>query len=170
MEDPLRIAALPYADEHATPVRAEAGVVRRGRCEAVERSFGRPGAAPYARPAGCAGRTAAGPRPLAGGSAFPGFRVLAAEPGRLPALAGRHRFSRYALVFRVEPAGPGRCRLRAGTCAAFPGLSGRLCRRLVIGTGGHPAGVRRLPAAARRRAEGGGRRTEGAGRRAEGAG
>jgi hypothetical protein len=85
------------------------------------------------------------------GSALPGFRVVAAVPGRELVLAGRHRFSSYALVFHLEPAGPGCSRLRAETRAAFPGLSGSLYRRLVIGTGGHAVGMRRLLSAVGRR-------------------
>jgi hypothetical protein len=87
------------------------------------------------------------------GSTFPGFRVAAVVPGRELVLGGRHRFSSYALIFRLEPAGPGRSRLTAETRARFPGPAGGLYRLLVLGTGGHAVGVRRLLAAVRRRAE-----------------
>jgi hypothetical protein len=36
------------------------------------------------------------------GQALPGFRVVEADPGRLLALRGRHRFSRYSLTFLLE--------------------------------------------------------------------
>jgi hypothetical protein len=147
------IASLPYVDEHVTVVAAEADDVWRALAETLERSFSRPRAAGYARLVGCADRTASGPRPLAEGSAFPGFRVVTAVPGRELLLEGRHRFSTYALIFRLDHAAPGRTRLRAETRAAFPGLAGRLYRRLVIGTGAHAAGQRRLLAAIRRRSE-----------------
>ncbi len=146
-------AALPYVDEHVTFVAAGAGDAWRGLAETLERSFSRTGAAGYARLVGCAEVTAAGPRPLAEGSAFPGFRVVEAVPERTLVLEGRHRFSTYAFVFRVEPDGAGRSRVRAETRAAFPGPAGVLYRWLVIGTGGHAYGVRRLLSAARRRAE-----------------
>ncbi|PZH10121.1 hypothetical protein C1I97_14075 [Streptomyces sp. NTH33] len=148
---PAEIAALPHVDEHATVVAAGAGAVWRAIGDALDRSFAGAGAARYARLVGCADRAASGPRPLAEGSAVPGFRVVAAVPGRELVLVGRHRFSSYALVFRLEPAGPGRSRLRAQTRAAFPGAAGGLYRRLVIGTGGHAAGMRRLLAAIGRR-------------------
>ncbi|GGJ00062.1 SRPBCC family protein [Streptomyces brasiliensis] len=138
------IAALPYVDEHATLVAAEPDAVWNRTAEVLDRAWTRPRAARYARLVGCADKAASGPRPLAVGSTVPGFRVVAADPGRRLVFAGGHRFSTYALTFRLEPEGPGRTRLRAETRAAFPGLSGRLYRWLVIGTGGHAAGMRRL--------------------------
>ena len=149
----MQIPSLPYRDEHTTVVAAGADDVWRALGETLDRSFSRPGANRYARLVGCADRTASGPRPLAEGSTFPGFRVAAAVPGRELVLGGRHRFSSYALIFRLESAGPGRSRLTAETRATFPGPAGGLYRLLVLGTGGHAVGVRRLLAAVRRRAE-----------------
>jgi hypothetical protein len=60
---------------------------------------------------GCADTAAAGPRPLATGSTIPGFHVAAAEEPRELALAGRHRFSEYSLVFRLEDLGEAGTRL-----------------------------------------------------------
>jgi hypothetical protein len=153
MEAMMRIPSLPYRDEHTTVVAAGADDVWRGLGETLDRSFSRPGANRYARLVGCADRTASGPRPLAEGSTIPGFRVAAVVPGRELVLGGRHRFSSYALIFRLAPAGPGRSRLTAETRATFPGPAGALYRLLVLGTGGHAVGVRRLLAAVRRRAE-----------------
>lgn len=144
---------LPYVDEHTTVIAAGTEVVWRVLGNTLDRSSSRPGAVGYARLVDCADRTASGPRPLAEGSTFPGFRVTTAVPGRELVLEGRHRFSTYALTFRLEELGPDRSRLRAETRAAFPGLTGRLYRRLVIGTGGHGVGVRRLLAGIRRRSE-----------------
>ncbi|MGW0647259.1 hypothetical protein ACWD4T_00390 [Streptomyces umbrinus] len=149
----MQIPSLPYRDEHTTVVAAGADDVWRSLGETLDRSFSRPGANRYARLVGCADRTASGPRPLAEGSTIPGFRVAAAVPGRELVLGGRHRFSSYALIFRLEPTGPGRSRLTAETRATFPGPAGGLYRLLVLGTGGHAVGVRRLLAAVRRRAE-----------------
>ncbi|KOG32297.1 hypothetical protein [Streptomyces resistomycificus] len=149
----MEIAALPHVDEHTTLVAADADAVWRGLGEVLDQAFsgGRP--AGYARLVGCADRTASGPRPPAEGSTVPGFRVASAAPGRELVLVGRHRFSTYALVFRLDAAGSGRTRLRAETRARFPGPAGRLYRLLVIGTGGHAVGVRRLLSAVRRRTE-----------------
>ncbi|MFG2347969.1 hypothetical protein [Streptomyces phaeochromogenes] len=149
----MQIPSLPYRDEHTTVVAAGADDVWRSLGDTLDRSFSRPGANRYARLVGCADRTASGPRPLAEGSTLPGFRVATAVPGRELVLVGRHRFSSYALIFRLEPAGPGRSRLTAETRATFPGPAGGLYRLLVLGTGGHAVGVRRLLAAVRRRAE-----------------
>src|SRR5690606_26998270 len=102
---------------------------------------------------GVADGTASGPRPLAVGSAFPGFRVVVAVPQRELVLQGRHRFSTYALIFRLEPAGASGTRLRAESRAAFPGRPGTLYRLLVVGTRGHVILMRRLLATVRRRAE-----------------
>ncbi|MFD3310870.1 hypothetical protein [Streptomyces sp. NPDC058694] len=149
----MQIPSLPYRDEHTTVVAAGADDLWRSLGDTLDRSFSRPGASGYARLVGCADRTASGPRPLAEGSAFPGFRVATAVPGRELVLVGRHRFSSYALIFRLEPAGTGRSRLTAETRATFPGPAGGLYRLLVLGTGGHAVVVRRLLAAVRRRAE-----------------
>ncbi|MGW7265073.1 hypothetical protein [Streptomyces sp. NPDC054842] len=143
--------SLPRVDEHATVVGADTADVWRALGETLDASFTRRGAVPYARLVGCADRTASGPRPLAEGSTFPGFRVAAAQPGRELVLEGRHRFSSYALVFRLEPLGPGRSLLRAETRAVFPGPSGRVYRALVVASGGHAVGMRRLLAGIRRR-------------------
>jgi hypothetical protein len=145
----MDITALPYVDEHATVVSAEADAVWCGIGHALDGSF-TPG---YARLVGCADRTASGPRPLGEGSTVPGFRVAGAEPGRELVLVGRHRFSTYALVFRLEDAGPGRTRLRAETRARFPGPAGGLYRLLVIRTGGHAVLTGRLLTAIGRQAE-----------------
>ncbi|GGZ35708.1 hypothetical protein [Streptomyces poonensis] len=146
-------AALPYVDEHVTLVAAGAGDAWRGLAEALEQSFSRTGAAGYARLVGCAEVAATGPRPLAEGSTLPGFRVTEALPERKLVLEGRHRFSTYAFVFRVEPDGAGRSRVRAETRAVFPGAFGALYRWFVIRTGGHAYGVRNLLSAVRRGAE-----------------
>jgi hypothetical protein len=149
----VHIAALPRIDEHATLVAAPADDVWHALGETLEQSFGRPRSARYARLVGVADRTASGPRPLAQGSAFPGFRVAEAVPGRELVLLGRHHFSTYALVFRLEESEDDRTRLRAETRARFPGPFGALYRLLVISSGAHALLTGRLVAAVRRRAE-----------------
>ncbi|MFD3500915.1 hypothetical protein ACFWWT_19060 [Streptomyces sp. NPDC058676] len=145
----MEIAALPYVDEHATVVAADADTVWRGIGDVLDRASLGPG---YARLVGCADRTASGPRPLAEGSTVPGFRVASADRGRELVLIGRHHFSTYALVFRLDGAGPGRTRLRAETRARFPGPAGGLYRLLVIASGAHAALTGRLLSAIRRQA------------------
>ena len=147
------MTGFPTVDEHVTAVAAGADDVWAALLDTLDRAFTRPGAASYARAVGATERTAAGPRPLTVGSTVPGFRVTTAVPGRELVLTGRHRFSDYAFVFRLEPVAPGRTRLRAGTRAAFPGAAGRGYRLLVVGTGGHARAVRRLLATVRRRSE-----------------
>ncbi|MFC8433077.1 hypothetical protein [Streptomyces sp. NPDC057253] len=149
----MDIPALPRIDEHTTLVRADAGSVWHALGETLDQSFGRPRSARYGRLVGVADRTASGPRPLAEGSAFPGFRVAAARPGRELVLVGRHHFSTYALIFRLDEAGDGSTRLRAETRARFPGPGGALYRLLVISSGAHALLTGRLVAGARRRAE-----------------
>lgn len=145
--------SLPHLDEHETSICASVEQVWPALLESLDRAFCRPGAASYARLVGAADVAEAGPRPLAEGSTVPGFHVtVAAPPGEL-VLEGSHRFSTYALVFRLEQVAPGRTRLRAESRASFPGPHGRLYRALVIGTRGHVLGVRGLLAGVRRRAE-----------------
>jgi hypothetical protein len=58
-------------------------------------------------------------------------------------LEGRHRFSRYALTFRLREAGNATT-VTAESRAEFPGMAGTAYRALVVGTGGHVVAVRRL--------------------------
>ena len=115
--------------------------------------FGGPVVEAYARLIGCDDTESAGPRPVSEGSAFPGFHVVSAEPPRELVLAGRHRFAHYALIFRVDEAGPATTRLTAESRSAFPGLHGRVYRFLLMRTGAHVISVRRMLRAVRRRAE-----------------
>ncbi|HEX3041159.1 MAG TPA: hypothetical protein VHP56_03615 [Solirubrobacterales bacterium] len=144
--------ALPFVDEHGVEVAAPPEVVWESLCRVAEGSFASPVAARFARLLGCEETAPSGPRPLAEGSAFPGFTVARAEPGSELALAGRHRYSEYALVFHLDASGAG-TRVRAETRARFPGASGRLYRAAVIGTRGHVLVTMRLLAAVKRRAE-----------------
>ncbi|ATY14544.1 hypothetical protein CU254_32085 [Amycolatopsis sp. AA4] len=134
---------LPFLDEHRIVVPADAETTWRAVNQVVERFSGRL-ATGYAWAVGAADLKAAGPRPLAEGSTVPGFRVAAAEPPRLLALAGRHRFSEYRLTFRLEPGPEGQTLVRAESRARFPGVFGAGYRLLVIGSGGHVLGMRRM--------------------------
>jgi hypothetical protein len=142
-------AELPYVDEHSIAVDATPQRVWKALGEGLSRPAGH--LAPVAaRLLGAAPDRQTGD-PLHAGSTVTGFRVARAEPARELALVGRHRFARYALVYRLEPRGTGTL-LRAETRAAFPGI-GRVYRALVIGTRLHVVAVRRTLSAAKRRAE-----------------
>jgi len=80
-----------------------------------------------------------------------GFEVVGSDPPHEVVLAGRHRFSTYRLVFRVDPDGPA-SRLRALTYAAFPGLRGRLYRTGLMMTTGHARATRGMLRTVARRA------------------
>jgi hypothetical protein len=146
--------ALPYLDEHAVPIDAGVDDVWAALLATIDRSFSGGVVEAYTRVVGCTDPVPSGPRPLDEGATIAGFRVVEAVPPERLALAGRHRFSRYLLTFRVEPDGPDRSRLRAESRASFPGLAGALYRFLVIRSGGHVRGTRRLLDAVRRRAGG----------------
>jgi hypothetical protein len=87
------------------------------------------------------------------GSTFAGFHVAHSERPRRWCLDGAHRFSRYALEFRLDELAPDRTYLCAETRAVFPGLDGAFYRMLVIGSGGHREAVRRMLLSVKRRAE-----------------
>jgi hypothetical protein len=146
-------ALLPFVDEHATVVSAPPQDVWPALLRAAESMTRGAAAARFARLVGCADSAASGPRPLAAGSAFPGFHVETATAPAELALAGRHRFSTYALIFHLDDLGDGRTRVRAETRAEFPGLKGRIYRALVIGTRMHVLVTNRIVGSVKRRAE-----------------
>ncbi|OIJ67926.1 hypothetical protein [Streptomyces mangrovisoli] len=144
---------LPYIDQHATHVAASRETTWRALTATVATSFSGRGAAAYARLVGCTDRAEAGPRPPAEGSVLPGFHVARAVPPHELVLRGTHRFSTYQLAFFLGSSAPDGCSLTAESHATFPGVHGRGYRILVLGTGAHAAGLRRLLAAVRRHAE-----------------
>jgi hypothetical protein len=146
-------SSLPYLDELPIEIGADRDATWAALLRVVEGSFTSARGRGPARLLACEDTEPSGPRPLAQGSAFPGFHVETAAPPNELALAGRHRFSTYLLSFRLEDAGGGRTRLIAKTRAAFPGLKGGIYRALVIGTRMHVLVTRRLLTATKRRAE-----------------
>lgn len=144
---------LPHVDEHSLVVEAGREDTWKSLLRVVEASVSSGGAPRFARIVGCADTAPSGPRPLAAGSVLPGFHVVAADAPAELALAGSHRFSDYALVFRLDELGGGRTRLRAETRAGFPGLKGGVYRALVIGTRMHVLVTRRILAGVKRNAE-----------------
>ena len=138
---------LPFVDARTVQIDAAPDAVWHGLCAVLDRSFSRPLSARYARLVGVADPAPTGPRPLAVGSAFPGFHVDSADPFRELVLAGRHRFSRYTLTCALTPTGLHRTHLRATTHAGFPGPAGAAYRLLVISSGFHRLSMHRLLAA-----------------------
>jgi hypothetical protein len=150
---PAATDSLPHVDEHSVEIAASAESTWESLLRVVDGSVSSGAAPALSRLLGCADSAAGGPRPLAAGSTIPGFHVAEATAPRELALAGSHRFSNYALIFRLDDLGDDRARLRAETRAEFPGLKGAVYRSLVIGTRMHVLATRRILRAARSRAE-----------------
>lgn len=131
--DPTTMEHLPFVDEHRLAISASPEEVWRALLRVLER----PVPSLLARLLGCQDTQAGGPRPLAVGSSIPGFHVTVVDPARHLTLQGRHRFARYALIFRIKVSASQVTLLRAETRADFPGLAGRFYRLLVISTGLH---------------------------------
>jgi hypothetical protein len=142
---------LPFIDEHALEVTAAPERAWEALRQTLSSLDGRT-AALLARLLGTAESRPHGD-PTEPGSTITGFRIDRVNPPVELALEGEHRFSRYALIFRLEALPGDRCRVRAETRAAFPGLRGRAYRALVIGTRGHVVAVKRLLRGVKARAE-----------------
>jgi hypothetical protein len=142
---------LPYVDEHAIDVNAPPQEVWDALWKTMSRSSELSSLA--ARALGCDDYQADSGGLPGVGTSIVGFRVAQARPHAELALEGGHRFSRYALVFRIEELGTGASRLRAETRADFPGIAGRAYRLLVIGSRGHVVAVRRLLGGVKQHAE-----------------
>ena len=140
------VTGLPFVDEHRVLIGAPPAAVWAALTAEVARFGGGGGLAALL---GTEPRRASGTLPEPGAT-IPGFAVDHVAPGRELRLAGRHRFSRYTLTLVLD----GGTTLTARTHAAFPGLTGRAYRALVIGSGAHRVAVGRLLAAVRRRAAG----------------
>jgi hypothetical protein len=152
-QDEVAASSLPRVDEHSIPIEATADAAWNALLRVIEGSFAAGASTRGARLLRCVDARASGPRPLAVGSTVPGFHVETAQRPRELALAGRHRFSDYALIFRLDEDGSNCTTLRAETRAAFPGLEGRTYRAMVIGTRIHVLMTRRILGAVKRRAE-----------------
>lgn len=138
-----------YRDVRAATLTAPPDVVWQAVLDQVE-VLGQPSW--YVHLIGCRDTQPAGPRPLAAGSAVPGFRVATADPPTQLVLDGAHRFSVYTLTFQLVPTDAG-TRLEAHTDATFPGALGALYRLLVIDSRIHKLATRSIVARIRRRVE-----------------
>lgn len=145
-------SSLPYIDEHSVTVAASPATAWRPLTEVVDATLCAGWVRPITQALGCEETAATGPRPLKSSSTVPGFHVVADEPREL-ALLGRHRFSDYALILRVDDLGNATARVRGETRAVFPGLMGSLYRTAVIGSRGHAVVVRYILRAIKRHVE-----------------
>jgi hypothetical protein len=143
---------LPPVDEHAVRVAADPAVTWTALLAVLAGTFGGPAARVVAGALGCEPASTTGWAHPGVGSTVPGFRITRADPPELLVVAGRHRFSRYGIVFHLERADDG-CLLRAESRAAFPGLHGALYRTAVIGTRGHVLATTRMLRSVARTAE-----------------
>ena len=148
----MPLEQLPYLDEQAVVVAAPPEAVWTAVLRTLAAGFGAPPARQAARLLGCDPPSTSGWDRPGVGSTVPGFRVVTAQPPELLVVAGCHRFSRYGIVVRIEPA-TGGTRVRAESRAAFPGPHGALYRLGVVSSGGHVLAVRRLLRQVRRTAE-----------------
>ncbi len=145
---------LPWIDEHSTVIDADPQATWEALGSMLGRGAARGRTRAFARLLGVRDAPSRGaPVRLEEGSPVVGFRVVRANRPTLLALEGEHRYSRYALTFRLEELGPGRTEVRAETHAEFPGVQGRVYRALVIGSRAHVITVRSMLRAVKRRAE-----------------
>jgi hypothetical protein len=145
------IESLPYVDEHSAEIAATADEVWEALVAVVGTSTARRGGTVVARALGCDETERSG-KPGRIGSTIPGFVVARSVRPSVLALLGAHRFSRYALIFRIAETLEGTVVLGAETRAEFPGATGRLYRTAVIGTRGHVLATKSLLRSVRRRA------------------
>ena len=148
----MPLEQLPAIDEHSIEIDAPAEAAWEALLPMLEELLCRPSSRRVAEALGCTVTEPRGDRRHPGGT-LPGFTVSRAIAPVMLALVGRHRFSSYALVFRIDLLPGQRCRVRAETRAEFPGARGRLYRALVIGSRGHVRAVRSMLRTVRRRAE-----------------
>lgn len=132
------VAELPFVDEHQVWVAAPREVVWTALRQYTAESLGIGAGHPLAAVLGTRPRT--------------GFEIVGEAREHELTMAGRHRFSRYRLVFHLHGTGARHTLVTARTYAEFPGLHGRLYGALVIGTRIHVVATRQILRAVRRRA------------------
>lgn len=143
---------LPPIDEHQVEVDAPAEAAWAALFPTLEHSFDTKFGRRYAERVGARETDAHGDLHHPGGT-LPGFVVSRSIPPVMLALLGEHRYSKYAVVFRIDLLPGQRSRVRLETRAQFGGGRGRLFRAGVVGTRGHVLVVRRLLRSIKRRAE-----------------
>ena len=146
------LESLPFVDEHFIEISAPPDIVWDSLLVQVAGvAQGRTGGR-FARRLGCRHTEARGEVGDIG-STVPGFVVTRSIRPAVLAMMGQHRYSRYALVFRIMEKPSGIVLLSAQTRTEFPGAQGRVYRTLVIGTRGHVLVTRSILRSIRKRAE-----------------
>lgn len=146
------LEGLPPIDEHQIEVDAPAEVTWAALFPTLEHSFDTRFGRRYSAKVGARETDCHGDLHHPGGT-VPGFVVSRSIAPVMLALLGEHRFSKYAVVFRIDLLPGQRSRLRVETRAQFTGKKGRLYRVGVLGTRGHVLVVRRMLRSIKRRAE-----------------
>lgn len=93
---------LPHIDEHATNIAADSDAVWAAVILTLRNAFSGALGLWFAGLVGAESKEAADWSNPVSGSTLPGFKVEAMERPTLITLTGRHRFSEYALIFRME--------------------------------------------------------------------
>lgn len=143
---------LPPIDEHSIEVEASAEAAFAALFPALESALGNRFAQGYCERVEALETETRGDLHHPGGT-LPGFTVTRAIAPVMLALAGKHRFAQYAVVFRVDLLPGQRSRVRLETRAQFTGRKGGFYRIGVLGTRGHVLFVRRILRSIKRRAE-----------------
>lgn len=148
----MRPKDLPHIDEHVVDIAADSDAVWTALIRTIKTSLSSSRMRLAARLLRCdPGELSDWSQPTAGDS-LPGFRIAAVQPPSLIVLAGKHRFSEYAFIFRIDETNGG-ARCSAESRARFPGWRGRLYRAAIIGSRGHQLVVRRMLREIKRTAE-----------------
>jgi hypothetical protein len=147
------IESLPFVDEHSVTISATADETFQALLEVLDRGVSNTHVG-----RALAHRLECLPAERRGdlrqiGSTVPGFIVTRSVPPAVLALMGEHRFSRYALIFRITERIGAPLLLSAETRAEFPGRSGRAYRTAVIGSRGHVLATRSILRSVRRSAQ-----------------
>jgi hypothetical protein len=145
-------SALPCIDEHEISVNVPASVAWTALVAVFGRLTTRPTSRIFAKAVRCRPNRAIGTA-VTVGEALPGFLVARCEVPKEWALEGEHLFSRYAVTFQIASVDSEHCRVAAQSSAEFPGLHGKIYRTIVIGSGGHAIGVRRILRSIKTKAE-----------------
>ena len=143
---------LPPIDEHYIEVDAPAEATWAALFPTLEKAFNGRFARRYAKRLGAGEIIARGDLHHPGGT-LPGFCVTRAIAPVMLALAGGHKFAKYAVVIRIDLLPGQRSRVKIETRAQFIGRRGMLYKAEVIGTRGHVIVVNRMLRAIKRRAE-----------------
>jgi hypothetical protein len=146
------LEALPPIDEHYVDVDAPAEATYAALFPAIERAFAGKFAQSYCERVGAMETEATGDLHHPGGT-LPGFTVTRAIAPVMLALAGEHRYAKYAVVFRIDLLPGQRSRVKLETRADFTPGKGRIYKAAVIGTHGHVLVVNRMLRAIKRGAE-----------------